>query len=83
MPEQTPEETVQARVDSFDSGDLDAVRVWKEDVAGGSEFRGSLREVVSGASHSFRDWPDLIVFMVEQVREVDNAQAGRMKGGTS
>ena len=48
---------------------LFAVRLWKEQVAGGSEFRGSVREVTSGASRNFRDWSDLTAFMIERMEE--------------
>ncbi len=60
---------------------LFAVRLWKEDVSGGSEYRGSVRDVVSGAFRNFRDWPDLVAFMIEQMEEDENAQAGRTEGG--
>jgi hypothetical protein len=60
---------------------LFAVRLWKEQVAGGSEYRGSVREVVSGAFHSFRDWSELAAFMIEQVEEGENAQTRRTEGG--
>ena len=50
---------------------LFAVRLWKEDLAGGSEYRGSIRDVVSGAFRGFRDWSDLAAFMVERIEEDD------------
>jgi hypothetical protein len=53
---------------------LFAVRLWKEDVAGGSEYRGSARDVVSGAYRGFRDWSDLAAFMIERVEEDDPGQ---------
>ena len=33
---------------------LFAVRLWKEELGSGSEYRGSARDVVSGAFCSFR-----------------------------
>lgn len=57
---------------------LFAVRLWKE----GTEYRGSVREVVSGAFGGFRDWSELIAFMVERLEEGDSAQVER-KGGLS
>jgi hypothetical protein len=48
---------------------LFSIRLWKEEVAGGSEYRGSARDVVSGAFRSFRDWSDLAAFMIERVEE--------------
>ena len=48
---------------------LFAVRLWKEEVAGGSEYRGSVRDVISGAFRSFRAWPDLTAFMIERMEE--------------
>jgi len=50
---------------------LFAVRLWKEEVAGGSEYRGSVREVISGAFRSFRNFSDLAAFMIERVEEDD------------
>jgi hypothetical protein len=38
-------------------------------VAGGWEYRGSVREVVSGAFRTFRSWTDLAAFMVERMEE--------------
>ena len=48
---------------------LFAVRLWKEDLAGGSEYRGNVREVVSGAFRTFRDWSDLAAFMIARLEE--------------
>ena len=45
------------------------VRIWKEEAANGSEYRGSVRDVVSGAFRSFREWSGLAAFMIEQVEE--------------
>jgi hypothetical protein len=53
---------------------LFAVRLWKEQVAGGSEYRGSVRDVVSGAFRGFRNWSDLAAFMIERVEEDDPGQ---------
>lgn len=50
---------------------LFAVRLWKEDVGGGSEVRGSVRDVVSGAFRSFRAFADLAAFMVERLEEAE------------
>ena len=51
---------------------LFAVRLWKEEFADGAEYRGSVREVVSGAYANFRDWADLAAFMVARVEEGDH-----------
>jgi hypothetical protein len=48
---------------------LFTVRLWKEKVDNGWEYRGSVRDVVSGAFCSFRDWSDLAAFMIERVEE--------------
>jgi hypothetical protein len=48
---------------------LFTVRLWKGEVAGGWEYRGSVRDVVSGAFRNFRDWPDLAAFMIERLEE--------------
>ena len=52
---------------------LFAVRLWKEDLAGGSEYRGNVREVVSGAFRSVRNWSDLVAFMIERVEEYEES----------
>lgn len=48
---------------------LFTVRLWKEEAADGSEYRGSVRDVISRAFRSFRDWSDLAAFMIERVEE--------------
>jgi hypothetical protein len=53
---------------------LFAVRLWKEEVAGGSEYRGSVRDVVSGAFRSFRDWSDLTAFLRARMEEDETTQ---------
>jgi hypothetical protein len=52
---------------------LFTVRLWKEVFPDGAEYRGSVREVVSGAYANFRDWSDLAAFMVARVEEDDTA----------
>jgi hypothetical protein len=51
---------------------LFAVRLWKEEAGGGSELRGSVRDVVSGAFRSFRAFADLAAFMVERLEEAES-----------
>ena len=51
---------------------LFAVRLWKEESANGLEYRG--REVVSGAFRNFRDWSELVDFMIEQMEEDEPGQ---------
>lgn len=48
---------------------LFAVRLWREELVDGTEYRGSVREVVSGAYVNFRDWSDLAAFMVARVED--------------
>lgn len=48
---------------------LFAVRLWKEELAGGSEYRGSVREVTTDAFRGFRDWSDLVAFMVSRLEQ--------------
>jgi hypothetical protein len=61
---------------------LFAVRLWTEDVAGGSEYRGSVRDVAGGAFRGFRDWSDLVGFMIERMQEDEHVQAERATGET-
>jgi hypothetical protein len=60
---------------------LFAVRLWTEDVAGGPEYRGSVRDVLSGAFRGFRDWTDLADFMIEQMTDEEPTRTGRVEGG--
>jgi hypothetical protein len=48
---------------------LFAVRVWKEQLATGSEYRGSVRDVMSDSFRGFRDWSELVAFMVARLEE--------------
>jgi hypothetical protein len=52
---------------------LFSIRVWKEQVAGGSEYRGTVRDVARGAFRSSRDWSDLAGFVVERMAEDEDA----------
>jgi hypothetical protein len=54
-----------------------AIRLWQEDVGDGTEYRGSVRDVVSGAFRSFRSWSDLTAFMVAQMEEPHPPEADR------
>jgi hypothetical protein len=43
---------------------LFTVRLWLEDLGGGqTEWRGEVRDVVSGEVRYFRDWPTLIALV--------------------
>ncbi len=48
---------------------LFTVRLWKEEAADWSEYRGSVRDVFSGAFRSFRDWHDLAASLIERMEE--------------
>lgn len=48
-----------------------AVRLWKEALASGSEYRGSVRDVRTNAYRTFRDWSDLVAFMVSRLEQED------------
>ena len=56
---------------------LVTVRIWREHAAGESEYRGSAREVVSGAFRNVRDWPDLAAFMIARMEEDESAMTGQ------
>lgn len=55
---------------------LFAVRLWKEDVAGGAEYRGNVRDAPGGVFRNFRDWSELVAFMCAQIEEDERARAG-------
>jgi hypothetical protein len=61
---------------------LFAVRLWKEEVAGGVEYRGHVREVMGGGFSNFRDWSDLAAFMRAHIEQDEQTQAGRLEDGT-
>ncbi|HWH05994.1 MAG TPA: hypothetical protein VNT23_06130 [Gaiellaceae bacterium] len=56
---------------------LFAVRLWKEELAGRSEYRGSVRDVTTDAFRGFRDWSDLVAFMVARLEEHESARDTR------
>ena len=58
---------------------LFAVRLQKEELDGGSGYRGSARDVITGAYRGFRDWADLIAFMVAQIEQDESARGERAK----
>ncbi len=60
---------------------LFTVRLWKYEAASASEYRGSVREVLSGAFRNFRDWPELASFMMAQMEE-ESVRAEETEGGT-
>ena len=47
------------------------VRLWKEELSAGSEYRGSVRDVLTNAHRGFRDWSDMVAFMVARVERED------------
>lgn len=59
------------------SARLFAVRLWKEQLAGGSEYRGSVRDVTTDAFRGFRDWSDLVAFMVARLEQDESARGTR------
>jgi hypothetical protein len=48
---------------------LFTLRIWTETGGQGTEHRGRVRDVATGAHRSFRQWSDLTSFLIEQVRE--------------
>ena len=58
---------------------LFTVRLWKEDVAGGAEYRGHVRAVTGGVSRNFRDWSELAVFMCAQLDEDGRTRSGPLE----
>jgi len=56
--------------DAADRGSwLFTVRLWREGVGDGTERRGSVRAVDSGAFRNFREWSDLNSFLTDQLDE--------------
>jgi len=46
-----------------------SITMRKEQTAGGSEYRGSVRDPIGGAFLGFRDSSDLCTFMIERMEE--------------
>jgi hypothetical protein len=67
----------QSRSQQFARSRLFSVRLWKEQVADGAEYRGSVRDVTSGGFRSFREWSDLAAFMIERVDEDESGRSGQ------
>jgi hypothetical protein len=59
---------------------LFTVCLWKEDVVDGPEYRGTVRDVVSGAFHSFRHWSGLVDFMIDRVDENEDTRMAGKEG---
>jgi hypothetical protein len=70
----------EARPGAHQRGRLFAVRLWKEALDGGSEYRGSVRDLGTEAYRSFRDWADLVAFMVARMEEPPRAEEVRDVG---
>jgi len=57
-----------------DPSQLFTVRVWKESVQDGSpQVRVQVKHVLSGATRTFREWSQVVAFIVErmQARQAD------------
>jgi hypothetical protein len=61
---------------------LFAVRVWTEAVDGGGEYRGCVRDVITGAFRGFREWSDLVAFLIGRMEEDECAQTRGAEGET-
>ena len=61
------------------------VRLWKEDLTDRGEYRGSVRDVRSDAFIGFRDWTEMVAFMVARLEEHASARADvpPIRGGTA
>jgi hypothetical protein len=53
---------------------LFTVRLWAENIGDATEYRGQVRDVVSGAYRGFRQWSELTEFMEARVN--DHRSAG-------
>lgn len=72
-----------ARRAGYSQQRLFAVQLWKEPLDGGSEYRGTVRELATDAFRSFRDWSDLVAFMVARLEQEAVARRARAEGGKS
>jgi hypothetical protein len=46
---------------------LFTVRLWREEVRDGTEVRGSVQDLASGSTRSFRSWTALTEFLAERM----------------
>lgn len=46
---------------------LFTVRLWREQVQTGTELRGSVQDLASGSTRSFRSWAALTEFLAERM----------------
>jgi hypothetical protein len=65
-----------ARVDDAPAR-LFTVRLWKEELGGGSGYRGTVREVSTEAFRAFRDFSDLVAFIVARMEQNDGVRRRR------
>jgi len=58
--------------------DLFLVRVWTEDVEGRgeAEMRGRVQRTISGETHNFRTWPELVNLLAAMVEAERSAATG-------
>jgi hypothetical protein len=60
---------------------LFTLRLWQEAWGDGqSEWRGQVQHVLSGEARYFREWPALIVYLLEMAAQAEASQ-GQADGG--
>jgi hypothetical protein len=59
------------------------VRVWRVQRDGHPEYRGSIRDVLSGAQRHFADWSVAEQFVMEQVDEHERDTLTQTDGGVA
>jgi hypothetical protein len=59
---------------------LFAVRLWKHEAPGATAYRGSVREVLSGAFRNFRDWSELAAFMTSTMEGDESTRPDGTEG---
>ncbi|MCP5098370.1 MAG: hypothetical protein GY943_22705 [Chloroflexi bacterium] len=56
------------------------LRVWVEDVGNGrTEFRGTLKQVLTGETHHFRDWTTLTQLIEASMATASEATASKSR----
>ena len=64
---------------------LFAVRLWREELGGGCpasswEYRGTVQDVRTRAFRAFRQWPELVAFLVAGAEGDERAGQARTEG---
>jgi hypothetical protein len=56
---------------------LFTLRLWQEELdVGQTEWRGQVQSINDGARCAFRDWPELVAFLVAKLAAIEKDEEG-------